>query len=59
MVEVIRALESETLLPSCLGHLILSQCGLGSYGERNNKSSTYWSKVVEPRSKVCGSLLRA
>ena len=21
--------------PSCLGHLILSQCGLGSYGKRN------------------------
>ena len=58
MVEAVCALESETS-PSCLGHLIPLQCGLGSYGERNNKSSTYWSKVVEPRSEVCRFLWRA
>ena len=46
-------------ISNCLGHLKLSQCGLGSYGERNNKSSTYWNKVVEFRSKVYRSLWKA
>ena len=46
-------------ISNCLGHLKLLQCGLGSYGERNNKSSTYWNKVVEFRSKVCRSLWKA
>ena len=45
--------------PSFLGHLVLLQCWLGSYSKRNNKSSTCWSKVVEPKSKVYRSLWKA
>ena len=48
--------------PSCLGHLLLLQCGLGSYGERNSITVNrlhIWSKVVETKSKVCRSLWRA